>query len=701
MASITTRSGKGSELTHNELDANFTNLNTDKLENVSEDTTPQLGGDLDVQNNVITTTGTRITIGDSTNKPIRFEGDANSQQILEITPDWTTTDSGNSEALIGTRSLIHNETVTRKTYSLTADDATSGINSELYITVPDGAGTRQVLNVSDAGVKIENAYTMPTADGSANQVLTTNGTGTLSWTTPAGGAGSGGNLEADMVLNGAMSSGNVVASDGDNIVVKVGAIQTITGVAYNGVAAGNPANNYLSNRTLLESTNGDTLVLIDGSGNFSLHEYSPDGKTRTNNSKWYSNNGWETQAAVAVSPTVPTLVYCIGATVGWGGGIQDRVTARAVDIGWNSNSWTNTPGNEFQISSVKPCSYNAIGDIEPTSLKFATCYRDDNNCNGTRYMTLGTFVDGVSNVNAQTVGTQFDLSTVALNLNVWGDFHVPIYTSNNDLWLIHVDGSTGNTQATQINYNATSYNVTGLGTTSNITNNYSWGNMLTVTRDPHATDHFIAVYTGNNDTMMSYFSISGTTITPISDLVVVSGTELSGKPLFKFDPQNPSLGILTGKNMNQNNRQQVYGIDINRSNNTFTVAGGYHLNRYDNSSPAGITYFTSPSHTNLAMISERSWSQNIDEIGLYQVGGQSSNINNVTPIGILQTGGATGTTQKVVFKGGLSTCHAGLTVGQMYGVDSNGALVNSTDPSSVHTIGRAISTTSILQRTDI
>jgi len=32
MATITTRAGKGAALTHVELDANFTNLNTDKLE---------------------------------------------------------------------------------------------------------------------------------------------------------------------------------------------------------------------------------------------------------------------------------------------------------------------------------------------------------------------------------------------------------------------------------------------------------------------------------------------------------------------------------------------------------------------------------------------------------------------------------------------------------------------------------------------
>lgn len=53
MATIVTRAGKGSALTHAEGDANFTNLNTDKLENVSEDTTPTLGGELDANSNKI------------------------------------------------------------------------------------------------------------------------------------------------------------------------------------------------------------------------------------------------------------------------------------------------------------------------------------------------------------------------------------------------------------------------------------------------------------------------------------------------------------------------------------------------------------------------------------------------------------------------------------------------------------------------
>lgn len=53
MATIVTRTGKGSALTFAEGDANFTNLNNDKLENVVEDTTPQLGGNLDGQGNEV------------------------------------------------------------------------------------------------------------------------------------------------------------------------------------------------------------------------------------------------------------------------------------------------------------------------------------------------------------------------------------------------------------------------------------------------------------------------------------------------------------------------------------------------------------------------------------------------------------------------------------------------------------------------
>jgi hypothetical protein len=43
----------------------------------------------------------------------------------------------------------------------------------------------------DGAVKINNAFTLPTGDGTTNQVLQTNGSGTVSWATVSGGSGSG------------------------------------------------------------------------------------------------------------------------------------------------------------------------------------------------------------------------------------------------------------------------------------------------------------------------------------------------------------------------------------------------------------------------------------------------------------------------------------------------------------------------------
>lgn len=63
MATIVTRAGKGSALTWTEGDANITNLNNAKIENVVEDLTPQLGGNLDVNgNSIVSTSNANINI---------------------------------------------------------------------------------------------------------------------------------------------------------------------------------------------------------------------------------------------------------------------------------------------------------------------------------------------------------------------------------------------------------------------------------------------------------------------------------------------------------------------------------------------------------------------------------------------------------------------------------------------------------------
>jgi len=70
MSTIVTRAGKGSALTWTEGDANITNLNNDKIEDIVEDLTPQLGGNLDVNGNSIVSVsnGNIILAPDGTGK---------------------------------------------------------------------------------------------------------------------------------------------------------------------------------------------------------------------------------------------------------------------------------------------------------------------------------------------------------------------------------------------------------------------------------------------------------------------------------------------------------------------------------------------------------------------------------------------------------------------------------------------------------
>jgi hypothetical protein len=135
MTTIVTRAGKGSALTWTEGDANVTNLNNAKLENVVEDTTPQLGGSLDV----------------------------NGQSIVSVS------------------------------------------NGNIAI-VPNGTGN---ISLTPSTGKITlGALDFPTGMGSNGQVLTTNGTSAMSWSTPS----SGGSISV-AVLNVTSATSTVVSGN--------------------------------------------------------------------------------------------------------------------------------------------------------------------------------------------------------------------------------------------------------------------------------------------------------------------------------------------------------------------------------------------------------------------------------------------------------------------------------------------------------
>ena len=115
MATIVTRAGKGSQLTHNEVDANFTNLNTDKIEltNISVSTASASGAGALAYNNstgAFTFTpsvpGTTTTINNNAdNRIITGSGSANTLEG-ESTLQYDGTSLSNTTAPTFTESSV-------------------------------------------------------------------------------------------------------------------------------------------------------------------------------------------------------------------------------------------------------------------------------------------------------------------------------------------------------------------------------------------------------------------------------------------------------------------------------------------------------------------------------------------------------------------------------------------------------------------
>ncbi len=137
MTTIVTRAGKGSALTFTEGDANFTNLNTAKLENLVEDTTPQLGGNLDVNgNSIVSTSNGNITLAPNGTGDVHL--DADTVRVGDSGAAATITTNGAGDLILNTNTGSNAGNIT----------LTHGTNGNITIT-PNGTG---LVNISGTSV---------------------------------------------------------------------------------------------------------------------------------------------------------------------------------------------------------------------------------------------------------------------------------------------------------------------------------------------------------------------------------------------------------------------------------------------------------------------------------------------------------------------------------------------------------------------
>ena len=193
MSTIVTRAGKGSALTHTELDANFTNLNTDKLQS-------PLSAALDVGNNEIKTTGGAgfidiadriqmdknvadysISIDNQNEQGLGLRIKAGDKDYVGSLAILSVADKNNVQQFIVKADGDVNAAEAFSVGRAGTDSGTQGIIS-IQPGVISTLNSSDDLNITtNSGVLSLNSLSFPGSDGTTGQVLQTNGSGALSF----------------------------------------------------------------------------------------------------------------------------------------------------------------------------------------------------------------------------------------------------------------------------------------------------------------------------------------------------------------------------------------------------------------------------------------------------------------------------------------------------------------------------------------
>ena len=169
---------------------------------VVDDTSPQLGGDLDCNGYDIQFDDNTGIRDDSDNEQLTFQKTTSAVNNFEMTNQATGTSptlaavggdsnidmvlvpKGTGETKVGTGAA--DATITSSGAHNLVLDTNSGTNSGT-ITITDGADGNIAITPNGSGAVVLDGLSWPTSDGTANYILKTDGSASLSWTEMSGG----------------------------------------------------------------------------------------------------------------------------------------------------------------------------------------------------------------------------------------------------------------------------------------------------------------------------------------------------------------------------------------------------------------------------------------------------------------------------------------------------------------------------------
>jgi hypothetical protein len=135
-----------------------------------------------------------------------------------------------------------------------------------YLTFYDADSSNYVAFRGATTIAANTTWILPSADGSSNQVLTTNGSGILSWSTPSGGSGGGSSVTSFNGLTGA-----ITLTSGSNITLTTsGNTITIASTASGGGGISRSISTITTSTSAGASASYDYVFIGATSGNINL-----------------------------------------------------------------------------------------------------------------------------------------------------------------------------------------------------------------------------------------------------------------------------------------------------------------------------------------------------------------------------------------------------------------------------------------------
>lgn len=730
MATIVTRAGKGSALTHNEVDANFTNLNTDKVESSALATVATTGAYSDLTGTptlaTVATTGAYSDLSGTPTIPTdfvsaasggTFTGNVDFSAGIDVTGNVTVT--GTVDGVdIATRDGVLTTTTT------TANAALPKAGGTMTGAITFAAGqTFDGRDVSADGAKLDGIESGATADQTAAEILTAIKT--------VDGSGSG--LDADTVdgihassfaqLSGATFTGDITVSGGDIILGGTGRIQGIDTVtdatdatsktyvdtAVAGAGGGGSydftASGAISNGDAVVLNSDGTVSVVAGVSQSSGTPVSISGETPffymagvfdSSNNKVvvvYSDSS-NSRYGTAVVGTVSGTSISFGTPVVFESAQTDRIVA-VFDTSANKVvvSYADA-GNSTYGTSI-------VGTVSGTSISFGTPVVFVSS-------TVSSFASVFDTTNDKTVVTYRKTSTSGpyaivgtvsgTSISFGGEVQIDTTNSRNSSITYDAGNDrlvyffTDSSEYTYVSVGYVSGTSTTWGTKANGPNYGNYTYTRTVEYDP-SSGKVLFLYSDGADPQYLYGRVG-----------TVSGTSISYGTASKLSTQ--SSGMMDYGNM----ATYDSGASVIVMPWSDGSANIYVYNCAISGTSVSATSYTVDSSAQFAGFSACAavYDSNSKAVAVNYADGNNSDYftsvvyynpsSNVTDyIGIAEQAISDTATGTVTVMGGVNESQSGLTIGSKYYLDNSGSLT--TTVTAGREVGRALSATDILLTT--